>query len=63
MLLQELWWQPRSMAKVRGKVAGRGDPSRFDAYLGSRLYRSFRWYGLVAGAAMVVLGVMVVAGV
>jgi hypothetical protein len=62
VLLQELWWQPRCMAKVRDRVARRGDPSKFDAYLGSRRYRLFRWWGLAGGAAFVV-GVIVLSGV
>lgn len=62
MLVQELWWQPRSMAKVRDRVARRRDPSRFDRYLGSRLYRWGRWWALGGGAILVILGILVVSG-
>jgi hypothetical protein len=62
-LAQELWWHPRNMAKVRKNVSRRGDPSRFDAFLGSRQHKQLRWSGLAMGAGMVVVGILVVSGV
>jgi hypothetical protein len=62
-LAQELWGRPRNMAKVRGKVSRRGDPSRFDAFLGSRRHKRLRWSGLAMGTGMVVVGIMVVSRV
>lgn len=61
-LVQTWWYEPRSMARVRARVAQRGDSSKFDAYLGSRRYRVFRWIGLAGGAIMAVIGVMVLSG-
>lgn len=62
-LAQEVWQHPRNMAKAREKVARRGDPSRFDAFLGSRWHRLSRWSGLAMGAAMVAIGLLVSGGV
>jgi hypothetical protein len=45
VLAQELWWDPRNMPKARENLARRGDPGRFDAFLGSRRRRVFRWFG------------------
>lgn len=58
---QELWWHPRNMAKAREKVARSHDPSRFDMFLGSRRHRLLRWAGLVMGAGMVIVGLIVLA--
>ncbi len=58
----ELWWHPRNMAKAREKVAQRGDPSRFDAFLGSRRQRLLRWSGLAMGAGLIVIGLVVLGG-
>jgi uncharacterized membrane protein YphA (DoxX/SURF4 family) len=63
VLVQELWWQPRGMAKVRAGVARRGDPSKFDRYLRSRLYRWGRWWALGCGAFLVLGGLLLVSGV
>lgn len=62
-LLQEQWYLPHSMAKVRDRVAQRGDAQKFDAFLTSRKYQLFQLGGLVAGAVMVILGVSIVSGV
>lgn len=59
VLVRELWWQPRSMEKVRTRVARRGSVTRFDAYLGSRSYRWFRWWSIGAGVVLIVLGALV----
>lgn len=59
----ELWWHPRNMAKVRAKVSRRGDPNRSDTFLVSRRHKQLRWSGLVMGAGMVVVGIVVVSGV
>jgi hypothetical protein len=61
-LAQELWRQPRNMAKAREKVAQGGDPSRFDAFLSSRRYKGLQWSGLALGAGMVVVGILVLSG-
>jgi uncharacterized membrane protein YphA (DoxX/SURF4 family) len=63
VLVQEVWWQPRSMAKVRDRVARRGDPSKFERYLGSRVYRWGRWWALGGGAVLVVCGLLLVSGI
>jgi uncharacterized membrane protein YphA (DoxX/SURF4 family) len=63
MLVQEMWWQPRGMAKVRDRVVRRGDPSKFDRYLASRSYRWGRWWALGGGAALVVGGFLLISGV
>jgi hypothetical protein len=63
VLVQELWLQPRSMAKARDGVARRGDPRKFDRYLGSRVYRWGRWWALGGGAFLVVGGLLLVIGV
>jgi hypothetical protein len=62
VLAQELWWHPRNMAKARKKVAERGDPSRFDAFLTSRRHKLLRWSGLAMGAGMILVGVLVEVG-
>ncbi len=62
-VIQELWWQPRNMAKVREGVLRGGDADKFDAYLASRRYRWFHRWGLGAGLLMIVLGIMLISGV
>lgn len=62
-LAQELWWHPRNMAKAREKVAQRGNPSRFDAFLTSRQHRILGWSGLVMGAGMVIIGLLALSGI
>ena len=62
VLVETAWYEPRSMAKVRARVAQRGDPRKFDAYLTSRRRRMFRWLGFAAGAVFLFLGVLVLSG-
>jgi hypothetical protein len=61
-LAQELWGSPRNMAKARANVSRRGDPTGFDAFLGSRRYKLLRRSGFSLGAGMIVIGVLVVSG-
>jgi hypothetical protein len=61
-LAQELWWHPHNMAKARENVSRRHDPSKFDAFLGSRMHRLLRRSGLAMGVAMIVVGILVVRG-
>jgi uncharacterized membrane protein YphA (DoxX/SURF4 family) len=63
VLAHQLRWQPRSMAKVRDRVARRGDPSKFDQYLGSRSYRWGRWWAIGGGAVLIVGGLLLVGGI
>jgi hypothetical protein len=61
-LVQELWFPPRAMAKTRENVARRGDPARFDAFLGSRRHRVMQRVGLACGVGFVAIGLIVVSG-
>lgn len=61
-LFQVLWYQPRGMARTRARVAQRGDPRKFDAFLGSRWYRLSRWIAAGAGVVAVVLGALIMSG-
>jgi hypothetical protein len=63
LLLQGLWWQPRSMAKVRARTVERDSSEKFDAFLASRGYRWSHWAGLVGGGVLIVVGVLPLAGV
>lgn len=62
-LLQVLWYESRGLARTRARVVQRGDPRRFDAFLGSRWYRLSRWARAGAGLVLVVLGAMIVGGI
>jgi hypothetical protein len=62
VLLNTAWYEPRSMARVRSRVAEGGDPGKFDTWLDSRKYRLLRWLGVPAGIVLVVLGVSVLSG-
>lgn len=63
VLVQEFWRYPRSMAKVREKMARGGDPRKFDAFLGSGRHRLLQWFGLAMGVGMIAVGLLALGGV
>jgi len=61
-LFQVWWYEPRGMARTRARVSRRGDPRKFDAFLGSRWYRRSRWVRVGAGVVAIVLGMLIMSG-
>lgn len=61
-LFQAWWYEPRGMARTRARVAQRGDPHKFEAFVGSRWYRLSRWVRLGAGALLTLLGLLLLIG-